>query len=80
MKRRFATSHNGRWSNMGTACCGRRTEARQSLFSTNPEVRAVVLDLAMPVMSGDTAGRIMRSLHPEVPVILSSGDREWDVL
>jgi PAS domain S-box-containing protein len=50
------------------------------VLAAHPEVRAVVLDLAMPVMSGDTAGPMMRSLRPDVPVILSSGYSEGDAL
>ena len=51
-----------------------------TVLSGHPEVRAVVLDLAMPVMSGDTAGPMMRSLRPDVPLILSSGYLESGAL
>ena len=51
-----------------------------AVASAHPEVRAVVLDLAMPVMGGDSAGPILRSLRPDVPLILSSGYPEWDAL
>jgi PAS domain S-box-containing protein len=50
------------------------------VLAAHPEVRAVVLDLAMPVMSGDAAGPMMRSLRPDVPLILSSGYSEGDAL
>jgi CheY-like chemotaxis protein len=50
------------------------------MLAAHSEVRAVVLDLAMPVMGGDTAGPIIRSLRPDVPLIVSSGYSEWDVL
>jgi PAS domain S-box-containing protein len=50
------------------------------VLAIHPEVRAVVLDLAMPVMSGDAAGPMMRSLRPDVPLILSSGYSKWDAL
>ena len=36
--------------------------------------------VAMPVMGGDSAGPILRSLRPDVPLILSSGYPEWDAL
>ena len=36
-------------------------------------MRAVVLDLAMPEMTGDIVGPILRSVRPDVPLILSSG-------
>jgi PAS domain S-box-containing protein len=51
-----------------------------AVLAAHPEVRAVVLDLAMPVMSGDTAGPMMRSLRPDVPLILSSGYSESGAL
>jgi CheY-like chemotaxis protein len=51
-----------------------------SVLTTHPEVRAVVLDLAMPVMGGDIAGPKMHSLRPDVPLILSSGYAESDAL
>jgi CheY-like chemotaxis protein len=50
------------------------------LLAVHPEVRAVVLDLAMPVMGGDIAGPMIRSMRPDVPLILSSGYSESDVL
>lgn len=37
------------------------------------EIRAVILDLTMPRMSGQEAFRAMRRIKPDVPVILSSG-------
>jgi PAS domain S-box-containing protein len=51
-----------------------------AVLTENPDVHAVVLDLAMPVMSGDTAGPMMRKLRPDVPVILSSGYSESGAL
>ena len=51
-----------------------------AMASAHPEVRAVVLDLAMPVMGGDSAAPILHSLRPDVPLILSSGYAEWDAL
>ena len=37
------------------------------------EIRAVLLDMSMPRMSGKEAFREMHRLHPEIPVILLSG-------
>jgi PAS domain S-box-containing protein len=51
-----------------------------TMVSAHPEVRAVVLDMTMPVMGGDSAGPILRSLRPDVPLILSSGYPERDAL
>jgi CheY-like chemotaxis protein len=45
-------------------------------LEAHPEVRAVVLDLAMPVMGGDAAGPILHALRPDVPLILTSGYSE----
>jgi PAS domain S-box-containing protein len=51
-----------------------------TMLAAHPEVHAVVLDLAMPVMGGDIAGPMIRSLRPDVPLILSSGYSESDAL
>jgi PAS domain S-box-containing protein len=51
-----------------------------AVLAAHSEVRAVVLDLAMPVMSGGTAGPMMHSLRPDVPLILSSGYSESDAM
>jgi CheY-like chemotaxis protein len=51
-----------------------------SVLGDHPEVRAIVLDLAMPVMGGDIAGPMIRALRPDVPLILSSGYSESDAL
>jgi CheY-like chemotaxis protein len=42
------------------------------------EVRLVVLDMTMPVMSGEEAFLEIRELAPDIPVILSSGYNEQD--
>ena len=47
-------------------------------LAAHPEVRAVVLDLAMPEMSGDTAAVELRALRPDLPILLSSGYAECD--
>ena len=44
------------------------------------ELVAVVLDMTMPVMSGEEALRHMRELNPQVPVILSSGFNEVEAV
>jgi two-component system CheB/CheR fusion protein len=50
------------------------------MLAAHPEVRAVVLDLAMPVMSGETALSMMRAERPGLPVILSSGYSENEAM
>jgi len=42
-------------------------------LSGHPEIMAVILDLAMPVMTGDQTAAHLRSIHPTVPIILTSG-------
>jgi two-component system, cell cycle sensor histidine kinase and response regulator CckA len=41
-----------------------------------PEIRAVVLDLKMPEMGGDTAADEIRALRPDLPILLCSGYAE----
>jgi CheY-like chemotaxis protein len=48
------------------------------VFQAHPEVVAIVLDMAMPVMSGDKAAPHLRKMNPAVPIILSSGYSETD--
>jgi PAS domain S-box-containing protein len=43
-----------------------------------PEIRAVVLDLAMPEMGGDTAANEIRTIRPDLPILLCSGYAERD--
>ncbi|MBS1857599.1 MAG: PAS domain S-box protein [Acidobacteria bacterium] len=53
-------------------------QAAVELVKSHPEVRAVLLDLAMPVMSGDAAAKLIRELRRDLPVVLSSGYSESD--
>lgn len=39
----------------------------------HPEIRAVLMDLTMPNMGGDVAASHIRSLRPDLPILLSSG-------
>jgi PAS domain S-box-containing protein len=48
------------------------------MLSDHPEIRAIILDLAMPVMTGDQAVPYLRRIHPTVPIILTSGYAEAD--
>ena len=50
-------------------------EALERFQASPPDL--VLMDLTMPRMDGATAFKRMQALHPEIPVILSSGyDRE----
>ncbi len=42
------------------------------------EIRAVILDVTMPRLSGDEVFHVIRRMRPEVPVILSSGFGEQE--
>ncbi|HTM88643.1 MAG TPA: response regulator [Terriglobales bacterium] len=42
------------------------------------EIDAVVLDMTMPVMSGEEALARLKSIRPDIPVVLSSGYEEAD--
>jgi PAS domain S-box-containing protein len=51
------------------------------LLSSNPEAIAlIILDLAMPTMGGEEAIRHLRAINPTLPVILSSGYSESEVM
>lgn len=42
------------------------------------EIRAVLLDITMPIMGGDDAFKEMRAIRPDVPVVFSSGYSELE--
>ena len=49
-----------------------------NIFRENPAgITAVLLDLTMPVMSGEDAFHLIRELRKDVPVIISSGYGEF---
>ena len=41
-------------------------------------ISLVILDLTMPVMSGDTAFDLLRAIQPHIPILLASGYDETD--
>jgi PAS domain S-box-containing protein len=54
-------------------------EAVEILRQRGGEVAAVLLDLTMPVLGGEEAVRELRSIRPEVKIVLSSGFDEAEV-
>ena len=51
------------------------------LFKENPQgFAAILLDLTMPVMGGEETLRQMRTLHPGIRVVLSSGYNEVEAI
>jgi PAS domain S-box-containing protein len=55
-------------------------EALDYMARYHGEIRAVLLDVTMPGMSGEEVLRRLRREHPQVPVVLSSGYSEEDEL
>jgi PAS domain S-box-containing protein len=49
-----------------------------AMLKAHPEVVAIVLDLAMPDMTGDQAAPHLREINPGVPIVLSSGYPEGE--
>lgn len=48
------------------------------MVRASPDIEAVILDLAMPVMTGDQAAPQLRALRPGLRILLSSGYAEFD--
>lgn len=44
------------------------------------QVSLILLDMTMPVMSGEEAFRFLRAIRPDVPIIVSSGYNEVEVI
>ena len=59
-----------------TACNGREAV---EVFKNTPGIAFVILDLTMPQMDGEQCFRELRSVNPDVKVILSSGYDEQEV-
>jgi two-component system cell cycle sensor histidine kinase/response regulator CckA len=49
------------------------------ILRETPGISIVILDLTMPVMTGEQALPIMREMRPELPIILSSGFNEAEI-
>ncbi len=49
------------------------------VLSAHPEVDLVILDLTMPVMTGEQAIPLIKKLRPALPILLSSGFSEAQV-
>ena len=54
-------------------------EAVELFQKHQDEIVAVLLDLTMPIMSGEEAYELIHSIRPDTPVVLSSGYTEQDV-
>jgi two-component system cell cycle sensor histidine kinase/response regulator CckA len=51
------------------------------LFERDPDrVSVVLLDMTMPVMSGEETLRLMRKIRPELPIVLTSGFNESEAV
>jgi two-component system cell cycle sensor histidine kinase/response regulator CckA len=51
-----------------------------AILDAEPGVSLVILDLAMPLMSGEEALPRIKEMRPDVPVIISSGFSETEIL
>jgi CheY-like chemotaxis protein len=61
--------------------CARDGEEAMELFAKyHDEIAAVLLDVIIPPNGAREIMVAMRKLHPEIPVLLSSGDRLDDAL
>jgi two-component system cell cycle sensor histidine kinase/response regulator CckA len=49
------------------------------VLRSNPGISLVILDLTMPVMTGEQTLPVIRAMYPEIPVILSSGFNEAEI-
>jgi PAS domain S-box-containing protein len=49
------------------------------VLRANPGISLVILDLTMPVMTGEQTLPLIRAMYPEIPVILSSGFNEAEI-
>lgn len=56
------------------------SEAADLFRRMEPEISLVLLDLTMPVMSGQETYRELKAIRPEIPIILSSGYTEADAV
>jgi CheY-like chemotaxis protein len=54
-------------------------EAIERLLAPGPDIRVVLLDMAMPEMTGEEALPSIRQLRPDVRVIVSSGYSDTEV-
>ena len=50
-----------------------------AILTANPEVALVILDLTMPVMTGEKAIPLLKLSRPNIPIILSSGYSEAEL-
>ncbi|MBV7572353.1 PAS domain S-box protein [Pseudomonas sp. PDM32] len=56
-----------------SASCGARA---LELFNSEPQIDLVITDMAMPQMSGAQLANAIRSMRPDVPIILATGYAE----
>lgn len=58
------------------AACGSTFEAQEELARVRPDV--IVLDLRLPGMTGQEFLPILRSLAPEIPVLVLTAYGDWE--
>jgi CheY-like chemotaxis protein len=55
-------------------------EAVELFRDRAPEISLVLLDLTMPVMGGEEAARYLHAIRHDVPILVSSGYNESEVV
>jgi len=58
----------------------RNSEEALALLRSESAISLVILNLTMPVMTGERAIPLIQSIRPGVPIILSSGFGEIEIL
>ena len=62
------------------ALAGSGEEAVETFRRLSGGIRAVILDMTMPGLSGEDTMRLLREIRPAVPILLSSGFSEVEAL
>ena len=55
-------------------------EGLERFRELHPRLKLVLLDMTMPVMSGEEALQKMRLINPRIPVVMSSGHNEAEAI
>jgi two-component system, cell cycle sensor histidine kinase and response regulator CckA len=61
-------------------CAADGEQAIQLFRLRAPQITGIILDLAMPRLDGVQTLEVLRQIRPDVPVLISSGYSQMDVL
>jgi two-component system, cell cycle sensor histidine kinase and response regulator CckA len=65
-------------SGMRAVVAGTGSEAL-AILRSQPSISVVILDLTMPLMTGEETLPLIKSIRPDIPVIISSGFSEKEI-